>query len=163
MSDCTNFLGALLEAEVDELRGYADTALSHHVAQCASCAAAAERILDANRALDRALAPTPALDVEAVLARARPAAARGGNDRSSRRPEAGHASRPVGRRWRAWAGLAAAASVAALILISEREPGLPGTPDPPLKRAQALVEAPADRKVAVIQTDNPDITVLWFF
>ena len=163
MSGCRKSVAALLEADVDELLGYADTELSRHLSGCARCAAAAQRILDANRALDHALDSAPALDVETVLARARLAAAAGAAGRSARRPDARHATGSPGRRWHAWAGLVAAASVAALVLLSDREPSLPGTPTSSLATARATVEAPADRNVIVIQTDNPDITVLWFF
>jgi hypothetical protein len=163
MSECTKSLDELLDADVDELRGRADTELSRHVSHCTRCGAAARRILASNAALDRALASAPSLDVEAVLARARLATAPDRDGASTRRPGVPDSSGPRWQRWHAWAGLAAAASLAALVLLSVREPSLPGTPGQPLTNAQAMVEAPPDRDVAVIQTDNPDITVLWFF
>ena len=70
-------------------------------------------------------------------------------------------ARPVVGRWR-WVGLAAAAAVAGLLLVARG-----GDPPAPLPVAQAqalpTVEEASTGGVAIIETDNPDITVLWFF
>ena len=58
--------------------------------------------------------------------------------------------------------LAAAAAMATLFL--GRAPSLPG-PEfiPPPPQAGLEVEAPEGRSVAVLETSNPDIKVLWLF
>jgi len=64
---------------------------------------------------------------------------------------------------RRWAALAAAAVIAALLLLpGERTP----YEAPPITVRTArlpTVEASAGQSVAVMETSNPDITVLWFF
>lgn len=62
--------------------------------------------------------------------------------------------------------LLAAAVLAGLLLVTRREPVPPGVVLVPPVRSDPtpyVVEAPAGRSVAVIATDDPDITVLWFF
>ncbi len=63
---------------------------------------------------------------------------------------------------RAWIPLAAAAAIAAVLLVT----GNPAPrPLPAVARAETsvLVEAASARGVAIIETENPNITVLWFF
>ena len=153
MSACTRSLEFLLESDVDELRGTADTEAGTHVRSCARCRGAARRILASNELLGAALGAVPGdLDVDAVLARARLTVESGpGPELPARRP------------WRRWAALAAAASIGSLMLLGERDPAPPGVPLAPLSAELPTVDAPADQNVTVIQTDNPDITVLWFF
>ena len=161
MSECTRPLEPLLEADPDELRGVGESKTAEHVRSCARCAAAAERVLRHNAALDAALAQSPdAPDVDALLRRARlqiDEPMRGPRDTT---PDGARAR--AWRRWRRWAPVAAAAALAALLLIGDREPELIGTPGAPRTAVAPLVESP-DQNVAVIQTDNPDITVLWFY
>jgi hypothetical protein len=58
--------------------------------------------------------------------------------------------------------LAAAASLA--ILLTGREPPLPGHPYTPQPTAPGLdVQAPNGADVAVLETNDPEITVLWLF
>jgi hypothetical protein len=63
---------------------------------------------------------------------------------------------------RSWIPLVAAAALAGVLLVARR-----GEPPPlaPVARSEALptVEAASTGGVAIIETDNPDITVLWFF
>lgn len=155
MSDCAPITDLLLEADPAELRGVGETEVARHVRTCARCAEAAETILGATARLDEALATTrAAVDVDALLRRA-----------ESERQQAG----PVEKRtrvlrlpgWRRWGALAAAASVAALLLARSGEPPAPAgariaVPQPALEVAEG-------DNVAVIPTNDPDITVLWFF
>ena len=53
--------------------------------------------------------------------------------------------------------------VDAALVLSERDVPMPGVEVAPRTEVDAIVEAPAGRNVAVIQTDDPDITVIWFF
>ena len=149
MTDCPRYADALLEAELDELRGIGDTPVARHVRGCPRCASSGRRILEAHARLHGALSKRPDLDVHALLARARASAARRGA--------------PPRTPMRRWIALAAAASLAAVLLWTEREPPLDGTPWVATAQAPSVVEAPADRDVAVFETDDPDITVIWFF
>jgi hypothetical protein len=171
VSVCEAYRDRLLDAEPSELRADASTDLADHVRGCAGCRAAAGEILRADDALAHALAgglaAVPPLDAAAVVAnalatRTRLAGAAGGA------PPGDRSGAPVERRGapgaRArWIALAAAASIAALFLLSRRESRLPGVELAARLATPVTVEAPADRNVAVIPTTNPDITVLWFF
>lgn len=153
MSDCTRFRHDLLATDPDELSGRADSALGRHIRDCERCRVAARVILEATEGLRTVFdAPAPPLDADAVLARARFEAV------PSR-------SKSDGRRvaWGRWVSVAAAAAIGGLLLLGERERPLPGQAFTPRLQPFAVVEAPADRNVVVIPTENPDITVLWFF
>jgi len=69
------------------------------------------------------------------------------------------------RRWAWRVAPLAAAAVLAVALIARREQ-VQQTPPPasaPPIRSGLAVEGPPGRSVAVFQTDNPDIVVIWFF
>jgi anti-sigma factor RsiW len=150
MNACPDRVGALLEAEPDELAGRADSDLARHIAGCDACREAAASLRRATLSLDRVLAsPGAGPDMDALLSRAR------------------HRETTVVRRAfpRAlWIGLAAAASFAALLLLGpDRRP----TPVAPVAatsvRELPTVESAGDADLAVLPTDNPNITVIWFF
>jgi len=58
--------------------------------------------------------------------------------------------------------LAAAAGLAGLIL-TRRHPIELVPPASPTPSPRIAVTAPPGRSVAVLQTDNPDVVVIWFF
>lgn len=141
---CLEARAALLEAELEELRGTADTPLALHLRDCTDCRAAAERILRLEGALGRRLA------------------ARAPRRRIARAPVAPRRHRP----WRWAAPLAAAAGIVALVVTRAPEPRPEdhGPPDLATHEVGGVsVRAPAGRNVAVFQTDNPDIVVIWFY
>ena len=119
-----------------------------HFDACSDCSDAAQQILAAYDGLDRVLGAAPPVDTAAILARARMTA-----------------SAPVrsGRRVQRLVLLAAAASIAGLLMLREWERPLPGTPSVPSVQAPVEWALEGDRDVAVLPTDHPDITVLWFF
>ena len=150
MTECTRSHHVLFEAELAELVGRADTELATHLAKCARCRAAAERIVASMGLLDRALSvPGAGPDVDVILARAR--------------LEAVPAARRKRRFPRSWVALAAAAAVVTIALWGQREPTLRGVPLASPSGPPPVVDALASDNVAVFETDNPDITVLWFF
>ena len=153
MTECTRPFDTLLEADVEELSGIAETELGVHVLGCARCAAAARAILDGNVALDEVLGSFPPIDARALVARSRVA----GSPRVEKRVPR------ITRRWRRGAALAVAASITVLLVLPGRDLPMPGVELAPRVEAYSMVEAPADLSVAVIQTDNPDMTVLWFY
>jgi hypothetical protein len=64
------------------------------------------------------------------------------------------------------APLALAAGLAILLVARPWQPRLPrgGTGSPPAPAAPGLdVQGPPGRTVAIFQTDNPDIVVIWSF
>ncbi|MDE0661703.1 MAG: hypothetical protein OXI79_18870 [Gammaproteobacteria bacterium] len=164
MTACDRPVEPLLTAALDELAGTADTELSRHVRDCPHCAAAARKILAANDALDASLREGFVLHRASLLARA-----------PSKEPTPG-ASR---RRWRApwpanrpalgWVaaavGLVAVATV--IVVVTPRQEPLPSprlAAEPPAteQASQPLtVDAPG-YDVAVIPTENPDVTIIWF-
>lgn len=177
MTQCAFGRDALLRADPVELAGTLETELGRHIAGCARCREAAERLLASNRLLDDFLGLAPALDVDAFLAQAAlgpngRAGARGFGDPTLRDPTMtedapGHAAQTdrhrLRTRWRRWTVVAAAASVAALLVARSSDRPLPGEAPVPVVERYPTFEVPAGRDVALLQTDDPDITVLWFF
>lgn len=147
MTPCPERIEELVEADVPTLRGRGDSELAAHLAHCPRCTDAAQRMLAANASLDSLLSEYPTLDVDAVLQRA---AAKTAGRLDRRRPSR-------------WTALAAAASVATLLLVRGLDRPLPGDPPTLPGAPYAEVEVPAGRNVAVLQTEDPDITVLWLF
>ena len=131
-----------------------------HLAECPECRALADEVLGAESALRRGLdSVEPALDVVAAL------------DRARRAHQA--AARRAVRRRRRWqvAVPVAAAALAGVILVSRPAP-VPGPAFDPatVSAARALglvgprpvVNAESDQRVAVLPTEDPNITVIWF-
>ena len=167
MSTCDRSVKPLLTAELDELAGEADTELGRRIRDCPHWSAAARKILAANVVLNASLSERQALQSAALLARAR-----------SRDPAPG-ASRPGGWRegwlWLAnrpafgWVGAAIGLVAVATILLVFTLPQ-EQQPSPELAAEQAagertsqplVVDAPG-YDVAVIPTENPDVTIIWF-
>jgi hypothetical protein len=143
---CAEARERMLEADRTDLSGATDSALSLHLRTCARCRRAADRILEAERELWEALsAAAPGRPVDEAVGPAR---------RRARR-----------RRWMWRAAPLAAAAVLAVALIARREQGHQALPpaSAPAIRSGLAVEGPPGRSVAVFQTDNPDIVVIWFF
>ncbi|HKI94096.1 MAG TPA: hypothetical protein VJ992_02285 [Gemmatimonadales bacterium] len=132
--DCTVARDGLLEAEVEELRGDGDSALARHLRACATCRAAAERILAAYAALDASLAV----------------------ERPRRRM-------PRTLRWLEVAVPLAAAAILVLVLAqpSVHIPAAPAASATSAASAAPLVSAPAAHDVTVMHTDDPNIVIVW--
>lgn len=159
MSTCRDFREMLLEAEPSELRGEGGGPLAEHLRRCDGCRRAALVILATNAGLAEALAreADPAA-VDAVLRQA--GVAPGGVKAPQHRGRWRRA-----RSW-AWATGALAAAMAGVILMRGRPapapPSLAATRGAAAAQLPVVADASAD-KVAVLATDDPDITVLWFF
>ena len=143
---CVEARGQILEADRNDLAGATDSELSLHLRGCAGCRTAADRILEAERELGRALAgaaPRRAAD-EAVLTATR---------------------RGVRRRWVWRAAPLAAAALFAAVLLGRRRAVEQARPSArrPLAPADIAVEAPLGGSVGVFRTDNPDVVIIWFF
>ena len=156
-SACGRPAEALLRAERDELDGSGTTELAGHIRACERCGALAQSILAGYETLDDTLEPAVQLNAQCIVALGRARADAGVRRRS---------------RWRlplppAWAAAtAAAASIAAilaLVLPAPRGPQLEPVWQPPATVASAPVVSAPHHNVAVIQTDDPDITVFWFY
>lgn len=172
---CATFRDRMLEADPPELRGEGDSPLARHLRVCASCARAAEVLLEETARLDTFLGDGPEVDLAALLARARREEAGGiaqvtGAQRSLAAPPGvttpgrRRAQRILSRRL--WIPLAAAAAVTAVLLL---RPAPTPTPTPPtsvaatIQPALPVVEPAAGQDAAIIQTDDPEITVIWLF
>jgi hypothetical protein len=150
VTECSR-LDELLEVDVDVLVGEGDSELAGHIRGCSHCAEAARAIRASTARLEAVLAtPSASLDVDALLARAR--------------LDAAPAPTRERYRWARWA-VPAAAVLAGLWAIGDRDPPLPGraTPAARTEAALPLVESSPGRDVAVMPTNDPDITILWFF
>ncbi len=149
---CAEARDALLEADLAEIRGEADTPLGDHLTTCERCQAAAAAILGQQGALARALDHSrPRTPVETALERVR------GRLRA-------RASRRRALRWAA--PLAAAAGIAGVAVLRNgggpsAAPDSPAVPDAPV--AFDLGLAP-DRNVAVFESAaRPNVVVVWFY
>jgi hypothetical protein len=172
MSACTPFRELMLEADPGELRGVGNGALARHLRACDSCARVAALLLEETARLDALLDDAPEVDVAGILARA-------GMSPASTAPEpriappsaaavAPSAPARVGMlfpRRRIWIPLAAAAALAAVLLLRSprlRSPGA-SVAAAPATAAPPLVEPAAGQDAAILQTDDPEITVIWLF
>ena len=156
---CVEMHERLLEADPAELLGDGGSTVARHIAGCAACAAAARRILRSQQELADALSQ--------LSARAAPVArvvsvGPGASAESAVRPARG-ARRSL---LRVMPPLAAAAVLVLFLLqprVADELPRLEPVPEP---TAYALdmpvVNATAGSDVAVMQTSNPKITVVWF-
>ncbi len=146
MSDCAHVRDLMLDAEPASLLGAGDDPVAAHLRACPACAALARILLEETAALDRFLAEPGSVDTGALV-------------------DAALNSRPRVVRIlprRHWLALAAAAAVAGLLFVRGDRP-LPVTPSVAPQGSPPLVEPAPGQNVAVLATNNPDITVLWFY
>lgn len=171
---CETIRERLLEASPAALSGRGESAVARHVRSCEGCHDAASRILAGTERLEAELGRfQPRMgEEEAVRLAFEGRAAQAGEPIEARRT----GSLAVGRRWRRWAPipLAAAAAITALVLTSEppgqrlEEADLPARAAPPAAVATASpgglrVDIPEEGRVAVFETSDPSITVVWFY
>lgn len=185
--NCEDVRARFLEASGAALAGRGESAVARHLRSCAACGALAARILEETDRLAselEQLEPRMSEGDAVRIARAGRAAADGRAvvDRgpSVRRGAGTGALGPdLRRRWARWAPVpvAAAAAIAALVLTAgphgpRREGAGPLTPSadggPEVAVAvethpELSVDIPEQGRVAVFQTSNPSITVVWFY
>lgn len=156
-STCGRPVEALLRAERDELGGSGASELAGHIRACERCGALARSILAGYAALDDTLEPAVELNAPRIVALGRARADARVRRRSKWRL-------PMPPMWAAATAAAASiAAVLALVLPEPRGPGLEPVWQPPATVASAPVVSAPHHNVAVIQTDDPDITVFWFY
>jgi hypothetical protein len=173
--NCDTALDRMLEAGPAELRGDAGSPLGRHLAACPRCRPVAEALAAALGSVDdtvTAYARTGDADaaVDAALAASRDTGPGpvGPGDRAGRPDRAsGRLSGRLLRSPRAWVPLAAAAVVAAVLLVDGPGPGPPVDPGPvardPALDPRVAVVPPPDRNAAVLETRNPNITIVWLY
>lgn len=167
--NCERALDRMLEAEPAELRGEGGTELARHIRGCPRCQRTAGVLVAELSALDAALDAYAEEGDPEVAADAALAAIRAGSVPGRARPHRGgrmRATRGLAARLGAGLGLAAAAALAALLLRGPSGPTPPppsaaGSPDP--REPAVAVTPPPGRGAAVLQTRNPDITVVWLY
>lgn len=156
--NCESARDKLLEADRGVLEGLGEDPLAQHLRSCPRCGAVGRALLMGEAELEASLSiEAPPLDLEAVLVRA---AARG--PKGSKPAAAG----PTPIRWylRPWSLVPLAAAAGAIVLALGRAPSLPGPPYfPPAPPPGIDVQTPPERDVAVLETRNPDIVVVWLF
>ena len=167
---CEDARARMLMADPAALAGRSPGPLAEHLAGCEACAAAAGAILARDAELDTALATLARREAPASILEAAPRGKAATTATSTSPPieaiSAGplpaHRARLVRRALATMLPLAAAAALAILLLPSpepEAPAAVPGN-DPP---GHTVVNAVSGRGVAVMQTRNPDITVVWNF
>lgn len=189
MTACDHVRDLLLEAERAELRGVGTTSVAEHVRACPHCALVADRILAETDRLAAYLDVHAAPPTSDILRRAGIPGGVGAVPVPEARevpgirevpeapdvadvPEAREVPRAPGapsrraarRRW-VWAPVAAAAAAVAVLFLTRASRRPLPNPLPTLVAVQPtpLVEPTTRGTVAVFRTDDPDITVLWFF
>ena len=141
----------LLEAEPAELRGEGDGELAQHLRACAGCRQQAALILAETETLrstiqglhPSGIEPSPVFTVAGGTAKA-----------------------ATQHRWRVLVPLALAAGIAALGMVRRHDVTAPS--GPPIQVATATppaldVQVPAGQSVAVFQTANPNVVVIWSY
>ena len=153
---CRRPVADLLRADVDELKGRGSSELAGHILDCERCGALARSILSGYTALDHEIDAAVQLNAPRIVALGR---ARTDADR--------HRSGwrlPMPPTWAAATATAASIAAAlALVLPEARGPRLEPAWQPPATAVSAPVVIAPHHNVAVIQTDDPDITVFWFY
>ena len=150
--NCEMALEQMLASDVEDLTGESGTDLAAHVVVCERCQAVASEIVEGQRRLaDGLRAMEAGRTVDAVLDEVRAQATR-------RR-----------RRARVFGVLVpfAAAAALALLITSDRSGRVPSdavvpesaTAVPP----RTLVRLPPATNAMLLKTDNPKITVVWFY
>lgn len=153
---CEDARDRILDCHLEELTGEVQTELSEHLRGCDDCRRIARAVVAGERGLARALDDAAAAPDEQALELAT----------AGRR----EASRAEDRRlWRLAVPLAAAAALLLWLLPLEeasREPGsVPGGRELAARQdlpPQVGVRVEGKRQVAVIETRDPQVTVVWF-
>lgn len=154
---CCEAREGILEADPAVLIGGADGPLPQHLQTCSRCRVVAEAVVTDLRDLGLALGASVAdPDLDAVL-----------EYRTISSPVASGQESPKPKttaHWWRWFPIPVAAAAAALALLGPGEPPVPGGVAASQETAQGLgLEVPEGTSIAVLETSNPDITVLWFF
>ena len=147
---CAEAVQHVLEADPSELRGEQDSPLSAHIRSCAQCRAVADRILEQEQALRDTMSSVRArVPAYEALQRARWHARR----RNSRRLLVGLAP------------ALAAAGLAGILIVGNGglTPAEPGQAIAIDSERPPLVESAPGQQIAVFETDNPNIVVVWSF
>lgn len=149
--NCAQALARLLEADVAELSGDADSAFSRHVASCERCRARADTILAGQRELANALNEHRSrVPVERALAAARQRV------RSRRR-----------MRTLSWVvPLAAAAGISVMMVSSDRSRRSSDFSTPVAEERSVTFDLgiATDQTVAVFESaTRPNVVVVWFY
>lgn len=172
--NCDTALDRMLEAEPSELRGDTGSTLGRHLAGCPRCRRVAGVLATAMESLDTTLATYGEAGdadaaAEAALAAVRRAEPSPADPPSRRgRRTGGPAPTPLLLSPRAWVPLAAAALVAVVLLADGDGPAPPAGEAGSTGRPEALaprlaVAPPPGRSAAVLETRNPDITIIWLY
>lgn len=173
---CETALERMLEADPAELRGDDGGELARHVAECARCARVAAALIEETNAVDRSLgawAEAGSADAATDTALAALRADRAGRTddvvplRPQRTRGVGAAAGASRRDWvrKAWVPLVAAAAMAGVLFLGRADTPFPtgsgpaGTPFEP----RVSVTPPPDRSAAIMETENPDITIVWLY
>lgn len=149
---------ALLEADLAELRGTADSALATHIQECEHCQETSRMILDGYAALDSVLNRQIEIDARQVVAEA---------DASRTTLLAGVLnwfSTTPAIKWSMASVLIATVTLTVLFgsrsrYISPVEKTIPPAP----MTAETTPHTIKKSDFAVFQTDNPNIKIYWYF
>lgn len=154
---CQRPVADLLRADVDELDGSGSSELAGHIRNCEPCGALARSILSGYGTLDDTLEAAVRVQERSIVGLGRARAAGGVRSRF-------RWALPIPPVWAtATATAASIAAALALVLPAPQDPRLDPAWQPPDAAASVPIVSAPQHNVAVIQTDDPDITVFWFY
>lgn len=152
--ECSEYVEAMMEAEMDELRGDGPSALASHIRGCTDCARQAALLIRGTQLLAEGMragdGPDPALGVRRVLVKTK----------------------------QSWPRRLAVAALpaAALVLLALGIERYGSVSSSGVERASAIatdteaaevltpgVELQSGRNAVVFRTSNPKITVVWYY
>ena len=149
--NCDTALEQMLVSEVEDLTGESGTELAAHIVACARCQAVASEIVEGQRRLaDSLRAMESGRTVDTVLDEVRAQVTR---------------RRRRTRAFRVLVPLAAAAALA-LLVTTDRSGTVPSSvavPESATAVPRTMVRLPPTTNAMVLKTDNPKITVVWFY
>jgi hypothetical protein len=175
---CETARERMLDADPAALSDPGSGALGRHIAGCAACSRRASVLVAGLAAIDEAIGRYGSAGDADTAARAALAGVRNGEPRGSEPRESTHPTRPErvpggvpgprrrSRTLRPWLPLAAAAAITAILVIGRGDAPRPGptpTPEPPGTEPRVTVAPPVDRAAAILETANPDITIIWLY
>ncbi len=146
--NCEQALERMLDADPDELAGRGDSELVSHIQGCGRCQAVAAELVAGHEML---AAEIQTADVDRGVERVLPAVRRAAIQRVRR------------RRLIRFALPATAAAVLALLVTRAPVPALPLVDPQAQPAGQPTVRLAPNTNALVLETNNPKITVVWFY
>jgi len=156
---CSEAMHEVLEADLNTLAGHGQGRLAQHLQLCSRCRSIADFVLQEEDRLGAQMADAVASpDLDQLLDEAL------GTDVTVTEVSLPPPTKSIRLRRVGFSLVPLAAAATLVTLFLGGEPSLPGDSYLPPQRTAGLgLEVPEGQNAVVLTTDNPEITVLWFF